>query len=131
MKKINGIPFVVVSIVIQLIAIPLLNSMLYSLASLFHEKHVRTSTSDGMDFYGFALIFVTISVIIFVLLTTILQEFFKNEGLITLLHASWLSYLINATWGDLMYRPYEYGLLLFCIVLTIPIRILVRKTLHT
>lgn len=130
MKKISGIPFVISSILIQLITIPVLNELLYAFASLFHEKHVRTSSSDGMDFYPLTLYFVTISVIIFVLLTTILQEFFKNEWFITGSHALWLSFIIKDTWGDLMFRPYEYGLLLFCIVLTIPIRIQVRKKLH-
>ena|SRR5690554_1065538 len=130
MKKIRGLTFIIITTLIQLVLILVSYWILYGIARIFHEPYVRMSSSDGMDFYGFMLIYLTWFVIISVALTNFIQELFKNEIVTTLLHASWIFFIIWFTIGDLHYRPYDYGLILFCITLTIPIRILTRKFLH-
>ena len=130
MKKIRGLLFVIITTLIQLALIPVAYLILYGIARIFHEPYVRIDSSDGMDFYPLTLIYLTWFVIISVAITNFFQELFKNEVIITFIHVSWISFIIWFTIGDLHYRPYDYGLILFCITLTIPIRILMRKFLH-
>lgn len=130
MKKIRGIPFVIITTLIQLVMILISHWILYGVARMFHEPYVRLNSSDGIDFYPLMLIYLTCFVIICIILTNIIQELFKNEFITTLIHTSWIIFIIWLTIGDLHYRPYDYGLILFCIILTIPIRFLTRKRLH-
>jgi hypothetical protein len=130
MKKIRGIQFVLITTLIQLVMILLSYVVLYGIARTFHQPYVRMSSSDGMDFYPLMLIYLTWFVIIFVPLTNFIQELFNNEVFATLIHASWIIFIIWFTFGSLKHRPYDYGLILFCIILTLPIRIYSRKLLH-
>ncbi len=125
MKK--GIQFAIVSSIIQLTMIPILYWSLYELASLFHKPYVRLSSSDGMDFYYLMLKYLRVFVVICVVCTNLLQLIIKREIIVSLFHASWVWFIIWFTQGDLSYRPYTYGLLLFCIALTIPVRLTINR----
>jgi hypothetical protein len=122
--------FVIIASIIQLTMIPMLYWILYELASLFHKPYVRLSSSDGMDFYYLMLEYLRVFVVICVVCTNLLQLVIKREIIVSLFHASWVMFIVWFTQGDLSYRPYTYGLLLFCIALTIPTRIIVRKLLY-
>ena len=130
MKKVRGIPFMIITTLIQLVMILISYWVLYGVATIFHQPYVRLNSSDGIDFYPLTLIYLTWFVIICITITNIIQEMFENEFITTLVHASWIIFIIWFTIGDLYYRPYDYGLILFCIILTIPIRFLIRKRLH-
>ena len=130
MKKIRGLTFIIITTLIQLVFILLSYWILYGIARIFHEPFVRMSSSDGMDFYPLTLIYLTWFVIISAMITNFIQELINYELIITFLHATWISFIVWFTVGELHYRPYDYGLILFCITLTIPIRILTRKFLH-
>src|SRR5690554_76303 len=130
MRRIRGIPFVIITTLIQLVMILISYWALYGIARIFHKPYVRLNSSDGMDFYPLMLIYLKWFVIICIALTNIIQELLKNEFITLLAHTSWIIFIIWFTIGDLHYRPYDYGLILFCIILTIPIRFLTRKLLH-
>lgn len=130
MKKFRGIQFVIITTLIQLVMILISYWILYGVARIFHEPYVRLNSSDGIDFYPLMLFNLTWFVIICITLTNIIQELFKNEFITTLVHTSWIIFIIWFTIGNLHYRPYDYGLILLCIILTIPIRFLTRKRLH-
>lgn len=130
MKKTSGIQFVIVTSIIQLVMILISYGFLYGIASIFHDPYVRTSSSDGMDFYPLVLYYLTWFVIICVTLTNLIQEVFRNTFYVTLIHISWIIFIVWFTIGDLFYRPYDYGLILFCITTTVPFRIYIRKLMH-
>lgn len=109
----------VVSIFFQLISIPTLHWILYGIALLFHEPHLRMG-SDGMDFYGLTLLYLTGFVIVTLPLLNIIQAYvIKNIWGSVLAHIGWFAFIVWFTKGDLVYRPYDYGLLLFCVGTTI------------
>lgn len=115
------------SSVIQLVMIPILYWSLYELASLFHKPYVRLSSSDGMDFYPLMLEYLRVFVVICVLFTQVLQIIIKKELIVSVFHLTWIGFIVWFTQGDLSYRPYTYGLLLFCIALTFPIRLTINR----
>ena len=106
------------SVIIQLVSIPLLYMTLYNIAIIFHKPTINNG-SDRMDFYIFTLYFLTI----FVLLTLPVLNFIilkiNNEIISILLHIFWFIFIVWFTLGDLHYRPYDYGLILFCVGSTI------------
>ena len=127
--KIEGIGFVLISSLIQLLSIPLFYGIGYRIGLIFHEPYVRIG-GDGMDFYYFSLYFLAFFIIICVPIITIFREFLFNEVITTIVHILWLSFIVWFSFGDLKRRPYEYGLLLICIGSTLITRLLIRKLLH-
>lgn len=116
-----------ISILLQLISIPILHWFLYGIALLFHEPHFRMG-SDGMDFYGLTLIFLTGFVVVTLPLLNIIQAYvIKNKTVSVLGHMGWFAFIVWYTQGDLAYRPYDYGLLLFCVGTTIVSRLIFNK----
>lgn len=95
----------------------------------FHEPQIRHG-GDGMDFYKIILNIIIIAVIVCVFITSIVEEIFTNRFKITIFHLSWIAIILLATSNELERRPYDYGLILFCIFLTVPIRILLNKIFH-
>ena len=126
--KVRGIKFIMISILIQCIINFISYLSLYTIASIFHESNV--SYHRGIDFYPLMLMYLTWFVIVCITLTTFVQQFIQNELFITGLHLSWLIFIILFTIGDLKYRPYDFGLIIFCIALTLPVRIITRKYLY-
>lgn len=125
----SGISFLIISFFTQIIAIPIIHFILYSIALIFHTPFI-CEICGGMDLYPLVLIYIfTVNTIITFLLT-LLQEILENEFLISGLHLTWYLFVVWFSFGDLKYRPYEHGLLLFCLGLQIPLRILIRKGLH-
>lgn len=118
--------FTIIASIIQLMMIPILHWGLYELASLFHKPYVRLSSSDGMDFYYLMLEYLRVFVVICVVCTNLLQMVIKREIFVSLFHASWILFIVWFTQGDLSYRPYTYGLVLFCIALTFPTRLTIH-----
>jgi hypothetical protein len=127
--KIDGIKFVLLSSVIQLLCIPMFYWIGYGIGLIFHEPYIRIG-SDGIDFYSLTLLYLTWLVIIGIVIITIFQEFIKNEIVITITHLTWFLFIIWMTIGDLKYRPYDYGLILLCVGSTIFTRFLIRRILH-
>jgi hypothetical protein len=120
---------VIISILLQLILIPTSYWLLYAIARIFHEPYVRVG-GDGMGFYALTLIYLTWFVVITLPILNLIQAFLiKNEFISTLLHFGWFAFIVWFTQGDLEYRPYDYGLVLFCIGLTIGTRLIINKIL--
>lgn len=118
---------IIISILLQLLSIPFIYWTLYAIALLFHEPYVRTG-GDGMDFYGLTLIYLTWFVIITLPILSLIQVFLIiNKSVSILLHLGWFVFIVWFTQGDLKYRPYDYGLILFCIGLTIVMRLVINK----
>tara|TARA_Y100000739_G_C20223243_1_gene290995 strand:+ start:50 stop:454 length:405 start_codon:yes stop_codon:yes gene_type:complete len=116
-----------ISILLQLLLIPISYWIIYAIARVFHEPYVR-SGGDGMDFYALTLIYLTWFVIITLPILNLIQVvIIKNKIISTLLHISWFVFIIWFTKGDLKYRPYDYGLILFCVGLTIGTRLLINE----
>lgn len=126
--KPNRILFILLSSVLQLANIPLFYYIGYGIALLFHKPYVRPG-GDGMDFYALTLYHLTWFVIISIPIITIFQELIKNELVITIFHSAWFAFIVWMTFGDLQYRPYDYGLILLCVGTTIPTRIVIRRVL--
>lgn len=118
-----------ISIFIQLISVPIIYHVSYFFLSFFKEQTIPLNSSDGMDFYGYTLIFATLFLILTTVVINILNLFIENSPLI-LLHIAILVLFTKSTWGDLMYRPYDYGLILICIWLSIPLRLIVNKIIY-
>lgn len=116
-----------ISITIQLASIPVLYWMLYTIAKVFHEPYVRGG-SDGMDFYGLTLMclawFVALTLPV---LNIVIELVVKNKLVSTLIHSAWFIFIATFTIGDLRYRPYDYGLILFCIGTTIGSRLFIER----
>lgn len=127
MLKTDRLKFTLLSSTIQLVMIPILYWSLYELVSLFHKPYVRLSSSDDMDFYPLMLEYLSIFVVICVISTQALQVFIKKELLVSAFHLAWIGFIVWFTQGDLIYRPYTYGLLLFCIALTFPARLIIHR----
>lgn len=127
MLKTDRLKFTLLSSTIQLVMIPILYWSLYELASLFHKPYVRLSSSDGMDFYPLMLEYLRVFVVICVLFTQVLQMIIKKELIVSVFNLTWIGFIVWFTQGDLSYRPYTYGLLLFCIALTFPMRLTIHK----
>lgn len=127
MTRTQGIKFGVLSSFIQIAVIPIAYWILYKTASIFHEPYVRLSSSDGMDFYPLMLEYLRVFVVICVLFTQVLQIIIKKELIVSAFHLTWIGFIVWFTQGDLSYRPYTCGLLLFCIALTFPIRLTINR----
>lgn len=112
----------VASIVLQLISIPLLYLLLYWIASWFHKPYFRDG--GGMDFYYLTLIYLTWFVLITLPILNFIQFWIKNRALNILIHIGWFAFIVWYTQGDLRYRPFDYGLILFCVGSTIFTRLL-------
>ncbi len=104
---------ILISTIILLGTIPIIYGVLYAVASLFHEASPEPS---GIDFYPliiqYLIIYVTISLSV---LNIIFIRVIHNPIIKVLIHLIWLTTIIWFLWGDLKYRPYDCGLILFCI----------------
>jgi len=127
MIKTQGIRYILISSIVQLISILLAHWVIYSVVSNFHKSYVSIDGGEGM---GYMLTYLIWFVFFSVLLTTIIQEIFRNEFVISSIHVLWILFIIWDTSEELEYRPYNYGLILFCISLSLPVRILLRKFIH-
>lgn len=117
-----------ISIVLQLISIPLLYFLLYWIASYFHEPYYRDG--GGVDFYYLTLIYLTWFILITLPILNLIQSYWiKNRNLNILMHIGWFVFIVWYTQGDLSYRPYDYGLILFCVGSTILTRLIFNTAL--
>lgn len=113
---------VVLSILIQLISIPFFYWILYAIAKLFHEP--RTG-GDGLDFYKWGLLFLSAIIIVTLpLLNFVLAYWVRNKLSSILIHLVWIILIVWIFKDELSYHPYDFGLILFCIGLTLPIRLM-------
>ncbi len=128
--KTHGALFVFLSILIQLISIPILFGTLGFIASIFHKPHYSCS-SDGLDFYLLTIPVVNYAIFFSIIIVTSVQETTKSELLASVMNVVWILFIWSETSGALRNRPYEYILFMVCISLTIPVRILFRKLFHS
>lgn len=121
---------IIISILVQLLLIPIFYFVLYRFALLFHEPYIPTS-GDGMDFYKITIIFLTLFVLITLPILNLIQSFLvKNEIVSASIHFIWFVCIIWFTKGDLLYRPYDFGLIIFCVGFTIFTRLIINKILE-
>lgn len=120
---------VTISSLLQLIFIPITYWILYAIARIFHEPHTQMG-SDGMDFYPLTLYYLSLFVIVSLPILNLIQAFLLRQTIIPiLLHWAWLGLIIWTTRGDLAYRPYDFGIILFVIGLTIGTRLVFNRIL--
>lgn len=104
---------IIISILGQLLLIPFFYFMLYEIALLFHKPFIPTN-GDGMDFYKITITFLTLFVIITLPLLNLIQTFLVKYEIISVsMHFIWFVFIAWFTKGDLIYRPYDFGLILF------------------
>lgn len=118
---------VVLSIFLQLLSIPIFYWILYAIAKLFHEP--RTG-GDGMDFNELELLYLSAFIIVTLpFLNFVLAYWVPNMLLSILIHLAWIILIVWIFIDDLSYHPYDFGLILFCIGLTLPIRLILIRLL--
>jgi hypothetical protein len=118
---------VIISILLQLISIPISYWVLYAIALIFHEPYVK-SGGDGMDFYVMTLILLNWFVIMTLPILNLIQAFLIKDKIISIiLHIGWFVFIVYLTKVDLDRRPYDYGLILFCVGLTTVTRLIINK----
>lgn len=126
----SGISFVFISLILQIISVPIIWRILYLIASIFHKQYVCEYCSGDWD-YTYKIIDLLFWInIIFTLIIIVLQEYKKSEILTSTAHILWYVFVFWIMYGSLKYRPYEIGLFLFCLGLQIPIRVLIYKKFH-
>ncbi len=119
---------VILSILLQIILIPVTYYILYGIARIFHEPN--TASHGGMDFYKYTLLFLTAYVVITLPVLNWIQHYFiRNARVAVLIHVGWFLLIVWFTRRDLAYRPYDYGLILFCVGLSIVTRPLISRML--
>lgn len=120
-SKINSSLFVILSILIQLITIPIIYGFFESITSIINDS------SFGLGFYFLSFPVVNYTIIFSVIIVTSVQETTKSELLASVMNVVWILFIISETSDAFRNRPYEYILFVLCIAMTIPIRILFRK----
>lgn len=122
--KINSPLFIFLSILVQLIAVPIVYGFFESIAS------ASSDSGFGLDFHFLQFSIVNYTILFSVIIVTSVQETTKSELLASVMNVVWILFIWDETNDAIRNRPYEYILFMLCISLTIPIRILFRKRFH-
>ena len=129
MTKNRRIAFVIISSIIQLVFVPIAYKIFHSIAKEVHQSHIRHG-GIGMNFYNLMVLYLWWFLAFAFIIVNTIYEIYKSELLASSIHISMFAFIVWFTYGDLQYMPYTHGLLLFCVGLTIPLRILLRKKLY-
>lgn len=126
--KLRGTKYIVIASLIQLISIPVLYWIGYGIGRTFHAPSIPGYMDRGIiDFYPFVLKLLTWFTIISIPLITIFREWLKSETATIIVHILWFSFIVWFTFGELKYRPLDYGLILICVGSTIVTRIIISR----
>ena len=123
--KINSPLFIFLSILVQLIAVPIVYGFFESIAS------ISSDSAFGLDFHFLQFSVVNYTILFSVIIVTSVQETTKSELLASVMNVVWILFIWDETNDAMRNRPYEYIIFMLCISLTIPIRILFRKRFHS
>ncbi|NVK63315.1 MAG: hypothetical protein HWE22_01960 [Flavobacteriales bacterium] len=120
-SKLKGSAFVIASILLQVLFIPFVYGLVESIFSLF------TGAGFGLEFYFLNFPVVNYTILFSIIIVTSVQETTKSELLASVMNAVWILFIISETHDAFRIRPFEYLLFVFCIAMTIPVRILFQK----
>ena len=123
--KISKSLFVLISIIVQLVSIPLIYAFFAIISSILRDS------SFELNLYFLSFPVVNYVIIFSVIIVTAIQETTKSELLASVMNGVWVLFIYSETSDAFRNRPYEYVLFLLCIALTIPIRIAFRNKYHT
>ncbi len=107
----------IVKSVILFVSIPLLNSIAFGIAALFHEPQLSTLTADQIQEYQFAMILMTSVLLISIPVLELLYYHAKldNRRVVTIYALIMISLAI-LTVDQFTFRPYEHSLTFISIV---------------
>ena len=115
----------IISSTFQLISIPIVYWTIYGIAIIFHP---RKPEPRGIDFYPFLLLYLGGFLSITIpLLNWIFTYIVLNNKVSIIAHVCWFTFIIWMTKNDLLYRPYDYGLIAFAIGTTLLSRPIFNK----
>lgn len=113
---------------ILLLSAPLLNSILFGIASLFHEMYYSKISDQQHQDYQTSIPIMLVVLALSILVIEMLFHYRRltNKSAIWLYVASFV--LIGTlTWNQFSIRPYEHGLSFVSIILILPIRLSLEK----
>lgn len=116
--------FVIISILVQLVSIPLVYAIFESIGSLMYDSEF------GIDLYFLSFPIINLSIIFSVVIVTSVQEATKSELLATVMNAVWILFIFSETEDSFRNQPFEYILFILCLAQTIPLRIDFRRHFH-
>lgn len=125
--KISGFYFVFLSILMQLLVVPLVYGFFESLQVLFLDS----SSDFGLNFYYFTFPTLNFTILFSVIIVTSVQETTKSELLASVMNAVWILFIFKETKDAFCPSTFEFILFMFCISLTIPVRIVFRMLYHS
>lgn len=99
---------------VQMLLIPLFYSVLYGMASLIHASKENAPANS----YGKTLIFLVVFLSISIPVFTLIESLVRNLKKQIYISVTWFVCIVLLTKDELLYQPYDFGLILFCIGLS-------------
>lgn len=104
--------------VFQMISIPILYFFAYNFFRLFHQPN----DSIPSNLYGLTLILLIYIILFSIPILTILETGIKKRNFQVIVNILWFCFIIFFTVDELKHQPFGFGLILFCIFISIFIK---------
>lgn len=111
---------------IQMLSIPLAFNILYMIAVLFHKPSIQSPH----NYYGLLLIFLYVFIPISIPSLTLIETFFRKIKIQIIVNSIWFLAIFFITIDELKHQPYDFGLIVFCIFLSVFVKFYLKTKIN-